>query len=61
MTSHDKVAINFFLHSPVGNCDEANLVRRIPAPSINANSMPPIAAEPTMATGPSKDREHGSI
>jgi len=40
-------------HLPVGNCAEANLVSRIPAPSINASSIPPIAAEPNMATGPS--------
>lgn len=44
-------------YSPFGSCDEANLVRRIPAPSISASSMPPIAAEPTIATGPSKDIE----
>lgn len=40
-------------YSPVGNCEEANLVSRIPAPSINAKRIPPMAAEPTMATGPS--------
>lgn len=37
---------------PVGNCEEANLVSRMPAPSINASRIPPMAAEPTMATGP---------
>jgi hypothetical protein len=41
--------------SPLGNCAEANLVNKIPAPSIKASRMPPIAAEPTMATGPSED------
>lgn len=35
---------------------EANLVKRIPAPSIKARRIPPIAADPTMATGPSKNR-----
>lgn len=44
-------------YSPVGNCDEANLVSKIPAPSINASRTPPMAAEPTMATGPSKDEQ----
>lgn len=37
---------------PVGSCAEANLVSKIPAPSIKANRMPPMAAEPNMATGP---------
>lgn len=40
--------------SPLGNCAEANLVNKIPAPSIKARRMPPIAADPTMATGPSE-------
>lgn len=39
--------------SPLGNWAEANLVNKIPAPSIKARRMPPIAADPTMATGPS--------
>jgi hypothetical protein len=39
----------------LGNCAEANLVSKIPAPSIKARRMPPIAADPTMATGPSED------
>lgn len=43
------------IYSPVGNCAEANLVSKIPAPSIKASRIPPIAAEPTMATGPSVD------
>ncbi len=30
---------------------------RIPAPSINASSIPPIAAEPTIATAPSVTRQ----
>ena len=47
-------------HVPVGNCDEANLVSKMPAPSIKASSMPPIAAEPTMATGPSARTEEDS-
>lgn len=44
-------------YSPVGNCEEANLVSRIPAPSIRASRMPPMAAEPTMATGPSAEEK----
>lgn len=44
-------------YSPVGNCEEANRVSRIPAPSINANRIPPMAADPTMATGPSMDEQ----
>lgn len=43
-------------HSPVGICEEANLVSKIPAPSINASRIPPIAAEPTIATGPSTEK-----
>lgn len=37
---------------------EANLVSRIPAPSIKARRIPPIAADPTMATGPSGNKKH---
>lgn len=48
---------NLKRYLPVGNCDEANLVSRIPAPSIKANRMPPMAAEPTMATGPSEEEQ----
>lgn len=44
-------------YSPVGNCEEANLVSRIPAPSINASRIPPMAAEPTIATGPSTEEQ----
>lgn len=44
-------------HSPVGNCEEANLVSKIPAPSINASRIPPMAADPTMATGPSTEEQ----
>lgn len=44
-------------YSPVGNCEEANLVSNIPAPSINASRIPPMAAEPTMATGPSTEQQ----
>lgn len=43
--------------SPVGNCEEANLVSKIPAPSINASRIPPIAAEPNMAIGPSTEEQ----
>lgn len=39
---------------PFGNCADANLVNRIPAPSIRARRIPPIAADPTMAIGPSE-------
>lgn len=48
-------------NSPVGNCEEANLVSRIPAPSINASRIPPMAAEPNMATGPSMDKPKALI
>lgn len=41
---------------PFWNCAEANLVKRMPAPSIKARRIPPIAADPTMATGPSKNK-----
>lgn len=44
-------------YSPVGNCEEANLVSKIPAPSINASRIPPMAAEPTIATGPSTEEQ----
>lgn len=47
---------NWKCHTPVGSCAEANLVSRIPAPSIKANRMPPMAAEPTIATGPSEEK-----
>lgn len=55
------IFLNDLPHLPVGNCAEANLVSRIPAPSINASSIPPIAAEPNMATGPSVMRQEMNI
>lgn len=45
----------------MGNCAEANLVNKMPAPSIKARRMPPIAAEPTMATGPSEYNGHREV
>lgn len=53
---------NFKYHkkySPVGNCEEANLVSKIPAPSIKPSRMPPMAAEPIIATGPSTEEQDG--
>lgn len=52
---------NWKCHTPVGSCAEANLVSRIPAPSIKANRMPPMAAEPTMATGPSEEKSKSRV
>lgn len=49
------LVIDLKSHKPVGSCAEANLVSKIPAPSIKANRMPPMAAEPNMATGPSEE------
>lgn len=65
---HSSVSFTDFLkkkspkyNSPVGSCEEANLVSRIPAPSINASRIPPMAAEPNMATGPSMDKPRALI
>lgn len=41
--------------SPLGNCEEANLINKMLAPAIKARRMPPIAADPATATGPSED------
>lgn len=54
------LVIDLKRHIPVGSCAEANLVSKIPAPSIKANRMPPMAAEPTMATGPSEEKRRGN-
>lgn len=64
---HSSVSFTEFIkkspkyYSPVGSCEEANLVSRIPAPSINASRIPPMAAEPNMATGPSMDKPRALI
>lgn len=54
-TEVNRFKVNLRCHTPVGSCADANLVSKIPAPSIKANRMPPMAAEPTMATGPSEE------